>query len=327
MAQLRLSAIASAGRIDRLLPRPLRSRRRFAGTIRRSALYCFTPDWVRYLDNSRKFGFKFELRLVEGRCAGLEAHTTAGLESGATGAPVALACATPAERLPVPYQLALVEDFLAALSADGPRPVPADHRVQIEVQPHFLVPKHRFCRQLLIGLQVGMPAASSARGGCGGAGAQIGQRKDAQRAHLAGVDERGGDLAVIAQAHGPVSHGTAGGNADAVGKAAIHLHHGVRMRLSFCGNVPGNCCAACMPIRTPSTWRGHRCRCSAATWRSRLSSSAEEVSVAIARCSYAKPIYQIALQSSQSVPIREPARPGAVPERFYEGEIHSDPCR
>ena len=35
----------------------------FAFTIRRSSLYCFTPSWVRYLDNSRRFGYKFELAL------------------------------------------------------------------------------------------------------------------------------------------------------------------------------------------------------------------------------------------------------------------------
>ena len=31
--------------------------------IRRSSLYCFTPSWVRSLDNSRRFGYKFELNL------------------------------------------------------------------------------------------------------------------------------------------------------------------------------------------------------------------------------------------------------------------------
>ena len=36
----------------------------FAFTIRRSSLYCFTPSWVRYLDNSRRFGYKFELNLL-----------------------------------------------------------------------------------------------------------------------------------------------------------------------------------------------------------------------------------------------------------------------
>jgi uncharacterized protein YhbP (UPF0306 family) len=35
----------------------------FAFTIRRSSLYCFRPSWVRYLDNSRRFGYKFELNL------------------------------------------------------------------------------------------------------------------------------------------------------------------------------------------------------------------------------------------------------------------------
>lgn len=35
----------------------------FGGTIRRSALYCFRPQWARYLDNARGFGFRFELKL------------------------------------------------------------------------------------------------------------------------------------------------------------------------------------------------------------------------------------------------------------------------
>ncbi len=36
----------------------------FAFAIRRSSLYCFTPSWVRYLDNSLRFGYKFELNLA-----------------------------------------------------------------------------------------------------------------------------------------------------------------------------------------------------------------------------------------------------------------------
>lgn len=35
----------------------------FRSTIRRSALYRFTPAWVRYLDNARGFGYKVELKL------------------------------------------------------------------------------------------------------------------------------------------------------------------------------------------------------------------------------------------------------------------------
>lgn len=37
----------------------------FATVLRRSALYCFTPDWARYLDNAQKFGFRFELKMRE----------------------------------------------------------------------------------------------------------------------------------------------------------------------------------------------------------------------------------------------------------------------
>lgn len=36
----------------------------FRSTLRRSALYCFRPAWVRYIDNSRGFGYKFELTLL-----------------------------------------------------------------------------------------------------------------------------------------------------------------------------------------------------------------------------------------------------------------------
>ncbi len=34
---------------------------RLEPAILRSTLYCFAPDWVRYLDNSRRFGYRFEL--------------------------------------------------------------------------------------------------------------------------------------------------------------------------------------------------------------------------------------------------------------------------
>jgi uncharacterized protein YhbP (UPF0306 family) len=36
----------------------------FAFAIRRSSLYCFNPSWVRYLNNSLRFGYKFELNLL-----------------------------------------------------------------------------------------------------------------------------------------------------------------------------------------------------------------------------------------------------------------------
>ena len=29
--------------------------------IRRSTVYCFQPEWVRYIDNSKAFGYKFEV--------------------------------------------------------------------------------------------------------------------------------------------------------------------------------------------------------------------------------------------------------------------------
>ena len=42
----------------------------FALAIRRSSLYCFTPSWVRYLNNSLRFGYKFELNLPADSAAG-----------------------------------------------------------------------------------------------------------------------------------------------------------------------------------------------------------------------------------------------------------------
>jgi hypothetical protein len=30
----------------------------------RSRLYVFEPSWVRYIDNSRRFGYRFEVRLA-----------------------------------------------------------------------------------------------------------------------------------------------------------------------------------------------------------------------------------------------------------------------
>jgi len=35
----------------------------FALAIGRSSLYCFSPSWVKYIDNTRRFGYKFELQL------------------------------------------------------------------------------------------------------------------------------------------------------------------------------------------------------------------------------------------------------------------------
>lgn len=35
----------------------------FSLAIRRSSLYCFTPRWARYIDNSRRFGYKVEFVL------------------------------------------------------------------------------------------------------------------------------------------------------------------------------------------------------------------------------------------------------------------------
>jgi uncharacterized protein YhbP (UPF0306 family) len=44
----------------------------FRVALARSVLYCFRPRWIRYLDNSKRFGYKFEVVLEAG---------TAGVES------------------------------------------------------------------------------------------------------------------------------------------------------------------------------------------------------------------------------------------------------
>jgi uncharacterized protein YhbP (UPF0306 family) len=36
----------------------------FEAAIAKSTLYCFQPEWVRYIDNSRRFGYKFEISLA-----------------------------------------------------------------------------------------------------------------------------------------------------------------------------------------------------------------------------------------------------------------------
>ena len=42
--------------------------RLFEAAISKSTLYCFQPDWVRYIDNSVRFGFKFEMSLAPLGC-------------------------------------------------------------------------------------------------------------------------------------------------------------------------------------------------------------------------------------------------------------------
>ena len=36
----------------------------FEAAISKSTLYCFQPEWVRYIDNSRRFGYQFEISLA-----------------------------------------------------------------------------------------------------------------------------------------------------------------------------------------------------------------------------------------------------------------------
>ena len=32
--------------------------------VARSSLYAFQPSWMRYVDNSRRFGYRFEVRIA-----------------------------------------------------------------------------------------------------------------------------------------------------------------------------------------------------------------------------------------------------------------------
>ena len=64
--QMRGAASAVTDRQCRLLAAEayterFRLRGLFEAAISRSTLYCFVPAWVRYIDNSRRFGYKFEI--------------------------------------------------------------------------------------------------------------------------------------------------------------------------------------------------------------------------------------------------------------------------
>lgn len=50
--------------------------KRLQQVMSQSALYCFRPEWVRYLDNSRGFGFQFEISCIP-RKPGSAEETTA----------------------------------------------------------------------------------------------------------------------------------------------------------------------------------------------------------------------------------------------------------
>jgi len=66
--QMRGKALAVADRAERkavttAYVERFRLGKVFDAALKRSRLYAFRPEWVRYLDNSRRFGFKFELSL------------------------------------------------------------------------------------------------------------------------------------------------------------------------------------------------------------------------------------------------------------------------
>ena len=48
----------------------------FRGKLRSSTLYCFTPAWARYLDNSVRFGYKFQVNLPQRRAPARPSSTS-----------------------------------------------------------------------------------------------------------------------------------------------------------------------------------------------------------------------------------------------------------
>lgn len=65
----------------------------FETAIRRSVLYCFTPARARYLDNSRKFGNKFELCLSSDAAKASSSSSSSRRNSGTASARRAPPCA------------------------------------------------------------------------------------------------------------------------------------------------------------------------------------------------------------------------------------------
>jgi uncharacterized protein len=66
--QMRGTATPVTGRtLRRLIIRAYVERFRLGTLFRfamaRSTLYCFQPEWLRYIDNSKRFGYKFEIAL------------------------------------------------------------------------------------------------------------------------------------------------------------------------------------------------------------------------------------------------------------------------
>jgi uncharacterized protein YhbP (UPF0306 family) len=58
-----VSAVSEPARREEIVGvyrRRFRLSRALEPAILRSTLYCFAPEWVRYLDNSRRFGYQFE---------------------------------------------------------------------------------------------------------------------------------------------------------------------------------------------------------------------------------------------------------------------------
>jgi uncharacterized protein len=69
-AQMRGEAVEIGGPARRAIVPLYRERFRlgagFSLTISRSRLFCFRPSWIRYLDNAKGLGFKFEVTLPHG---------------------------------------------------------------------------------------------------------------------------------------------------------------------------------------------------------------------------------------------------------------------
>jgi uncharacterized protein YhbP (UPF0306 family) len=56
--------------VERAYAERFRLGRGFEAAFARTRLYVFEPSWIRYIDNSKRFGFKFELRPARGAILG-----------------------------------------------------------------------------------------------------------------------------------------------------------------------------------------------------------------------------------------------------------------
>lgn len=163
---------------------------------------------------------------LQAGCRGFESLTAHQFLIHYSRAPVALSHAASAQDASVSYHFTEIKDFFRTAGACCARTGLANNGAGVEVKPHWGDSEELVVGEMLVGGEICMPAARCTLCEGSSAVAQIGQGVDAHSASLMSVDEGGGDLAVVGQAHGAVTDGAASGHAYAVGKAAIHFNHG-----------------------------------------------------------------------------------------------------